>query len=116
MTQWQHLFMHGHTNRRNLFEMVEWCRQRHGDPILLPEWIERRLQCSAHVSSWDQTLGGWTRDWRDSGYSFYHSNLNFWPRIQQVPHTFPSDYLENFPLCILFYNREELAEFCLIWG
>jgi hypothetical protein len=116
MTRWQHLFIHEHINKRNLFEMVQWCQRRHGDPTILPGWIESRLQDSGQAISWDETLGGWTRDWRNSGYSFHHSNPNFWPRIRQVPHIFPRNYLEFCPLHVLFYSQEDLSEFKLVWG
>jgi len=114
MTQWQHLYLHEHANMHNLFDMMQWCSRRHGDPIILPQWVENRLQCSAHASSWDQTLGGWTRDWRHSGYSLYHPNPRFWAQVKQG--FWDATYLELFPLCVLFYNREDLTEFKLIWS
>ena len=114
MTQWQHLYLHEHVNMHNLFEMIDWCCKRHGDPICLPNWIQQKMSVTGSSAEWG-TFGGWTRDWRDTGYSFWHAYPNFWAQLRREPHAFRVNYLELSPLCVMFYNREDLAEFKLIW-
>jgi hypothetical protein len=114
MTRWQHLYFHEYTNMQNLFEMAKWCEQRHGPPLALPNWIVQKLRASG--SNEIEAIGGWTRDWRRSGYSFWHVNPHFWEQMRQEPRMWRNNYLEICPLHVLFYSSEDLSEFKLVWG